>query len=399
MMRICPKCGFAAPDDSSFCPSCGSALNTVPPEAQTPPAEAPLEAAAPVQPEPAAPAQPEAAAPAQPEAAAPAQPEAAAPAQPVPPVYGGYAAPQAGAPIPPPNAAYAAPGYAPPVYGGTPYDTGAYAAPQQPAVDETALRNAGYGAFIGAISSQRMLVLNVLLSVSGACTLLAMAMNRDSNVYGLLIELVILGVNLAAMWWMYLSGRKVAQEGGAYATGGLTMYKIYMTVFYIFIWAFCGICLLGILFAGGMLSSLIGPYLYGDASLYGYDPQMISALFGSMMVLFAILLAVVVVYSVFFFIKLRRTLNALLCSARTGLPTAFVSQFVIVSFYITGVCEAIAALISLVSIFTLGTAGFFSFAGVVLLAVYAFLLAGAMKTYQRQCNAIWQSFGLQPYMQ
>ena len=171
MMRICPKCGFAAPDDSSFCPSCGSALNTVPPEAQTPPAEAPLEAAAP----------------AQPEAAAPVQPEAAAPAQPVPPVYGGYAAPQAGAPILPPNAAYAAPGYAPPVYGGPPYDTGAYAAPQQPAVDETALRNAGYGAFIGAISSQRMLVLNVLLSVSGACTLLAMAMNRDSNVYGLLI--------------------------------------------------------------------------------------------------------------------------------------------------------------------------------------------------------------------
>ena len=139
-MRICSRCGASLPDDAAFCTNCGLAQPAAP------------------QPQP----------------------------QPQPGPVG--AMPGSGAGAPPAQ---------PPVYGVN------YGMPQPGPVDENALRSAGYGAFIGALSSQRMLVLNVLYSVFAVCMLLSVFTNSASNAGGVLGEFAVLGVQAAAFWWMY----------------------------------------------------------------------------------------------------------------------------------------------------------------------------------------------------
>lgn len=382
-MRICSNCGAGVSDDAAlYCPNCGASLSAQA-AANAAPAGAPNAGAAPNT----APGAPAPAAP----GAGPAQPGA----QPNPqPGAGAQAAPAFGGPVPP----YGAP-QQPPF--GAPYGM----PPRQPAgpmpgmPDESALCASGYNAFIDALASPRMQLLCILISASLLLSVVSSALG-GSSLGGILGGLALGALSTAAMWWMYASARGT-QQGGTFNEGGLKMYRVLLYVSCILLWVVCG----GALLVIGFASSAMGPELiYRVLQETGLSLSYLSSLSGilsALMALAALVMVAVIVLTIFTFIKMKHTLNAMLCTARTGLPTAFVSRFLIVLFYIGGAGEVIGALASVDNVLSTnsGRAAVLAAAlGELISAAYQFLLANGMQQYRKQTEAIWRSAGVAPYM-
>ena len=393
-MRICSNCGAGVSDDTAlYCPSCGAALSAQP-AANAAPAGTPN--TAPGAPAPAAPDAGVSApgtGPAQPGAQP--NPQSGVGAQPNPqPGAGPQAAPAFGGPVP----LYGAP-QQPPF--GAPYGM----PPRQPAgpmpgmPDESALCASGYNAFIDALASPRMQLLCILISASLLLSVVSSALG-GSSLGGILGGLALGALSTAAMWWMYASARGT-QQGGTFNEGGLKMYRVLLYVSCILLWVVCG----GALLVIGFASSAMGPELiYRVLQETGLSLSYLSSLSGilsALMALAALVMVAVIVLTIFTFIKMKHTLNAMLCTARTGLPTAFVSRFLIVLFYIGGAGEVIGALASVDNVLSTnsGRAAVLAAAlGELVSAAYQFLLANGMQQYRKQTEAIWRSAGVAPYM-